>query len=91
MPTQDEKRIRIVVDPSGKKRQAPRPSAKAARAVAQTFDKILADGIRRGQVPARTKKAREYYRKAAKAVTKPPTRSQLTEAKGKVTTKIEIR
>ena len=33
---------------------------------AMTFDEILAQGIRSGQVPARTSDAREWYRKKAK-------------------------
>jgi hypothetical protein len=33
---------------------------------AEIFDKILAKGIRSGQVPARTEAAREWYRNAAK-------------------------
>jgi len=32
---------------------------------ARLFDEILADGIRRGQIPARERKAREWYRDAA--------------------------
>jgi len=38
--------------------------------LAKVFDNILAQGIRAGQVPARTKAAREWYRDQAKMVTK---------------------
>lgn len=37
---------------------------------AKVFDNILATGIRAGQVPARTKAAREWYRDKAQGVTK---------------------
>lgn len=36
---------------------------------ARTFDEILADGIRRGQIPAREKRAREWYRDTASKYT----------------------
>jgi hypothetical protein len=38
--------------------------------VAKVFDDILLKGIRAGQVPARTDKAREWYRNQAKTVSK---------------------
>ena len=34
--------------------------------MAQLFSDILAKGIRRGEIPARTQGAREWYRKQAK-------------------------
>jgi hypothetical protein len=37
--------------------------------MARTFDSILADGIRKGQIPAREQKAREWYRKVGKKAT----------------------
>lgn len=41
---------------------------------AKTFDEILAQGIRAGQVPARTRSAREWFRNKAKETTVSPTR-----------------
>ena len=44
---------------------------------AKIFDEILLKGIRAGQVPARTKAARDWYRNQAKAVS----RSSIEETK----------
>lgn len=45
---------------------------------AQIFDQVLAKGIRAGNVPARTAKAREWYRNQAKAMAKSGAKSGVT-------------
>lgn len=44
--------------------------------VAKLFDEILLDGIRKGQVPARSKSARDWYRNQAKGISKGEVSSQ---------------
>jgi hypothetical protein len=39
--------------------------------MAYVFDKLLAQGIRSGQIPARTKKARQWFRDTAAEVGRP--------------------
>lgn len=42
--------------------------------VAYVFDRLLAQGVRAGQVPARSQQARNWYRDAAKKTTTSPSR-----------------
>ena len=49
--------------------------------MATTFDKILAQGIRKGKIPARTKAAREWYRNLAAETQVSP--SKLTKSNKK--------
>lgn len=46
--------------------------------MAEIFDKILAKGIRAGNVPARTTKAREWYRNQAQAMSKSGSKTGVT-------------
>ena len=46
--------------------------------MAQIFSDILAKGIRQGQVPARTKASREWYRDQARSITKSGEKSGVT-------------
>ncbi len=53
--------------------------------VAYTFDKLLAQGVKAGQIPARTQQAREWFRETAKRTTVSPNRL-MKEDQNKLTT-----
>jgi hypothetical protein len=56
---------------------------------ATTFDTILAQGIRAGQVPARTQAAREWFRNTSRTVTVTP-QKLMKESHSRLVTHIEV-
>ena len=57
--------------------------------VAYTFDRLLAQGVKAGQIPARTREARDWFRDMAKRTTVSPTRL-MKEDQSKLTNKLPI-
>jgi len=53
------------------------------------FNKILADGVRKGQIPGRTEEARNWFRDTAKKI-KDVTEQKLLRSRDALTNKIEV-